>query len=463
MSIKIKVICGEDTYRCPDTISTLSNVNNFIESNFNFESNTFKLKYFDDDKDEIGIKTDAHLYEAINIATKEKRPSLKIYIHRVKEKSKPKQQLQQTYPNTNTIATDPLSKLQKRRMQQEKNILEYLQERKPITNAPKFLHNKLITSKLWKISRKNTKTIQPDTAKWNETVIEVNSGVDLDKSFWNKVTIDEEIRFRVDTIHQTLSLIHTLEQSMSKDTIEIVKHYEKSLKYKPNKNSLVNTKWKNIQKNVQIGEKIILKINELKRDIDKRLQSTLKIAKEDGSVVTYTKINTSNFFKPTTDTLIKEQKLYNYYCRIVKKLDNMKRKKIEYIDDIKSNTSLWKVINQRAENKLKNNKKKRKPSRDSYWKKKQQTPPPLKPKKNNKNNSKRRNLQQKNCSNNEKAETEIESQTMPTIESFFVGNRKRKRSNEFSHSDQPLKIRKFIELQSDTDDDIPINNSHNTN
>ncbi len=82
------------------------------------------------------------------------------------------------------------------------------------------------------------------------------------------------------------------------------------------------------------------------------------------------KINTSNVFKPTIDTLMKEEKLYNFYNRILKKLENIKQSRTKYINDLKSHKSLWKNINQRVEKKLEWNAKKKPKSREYYWNKK---------------------------------------------------------------------------------------------
>eukprot|EP01084_Bolivina_argentea_P021581 40100_1 len=348
--MRIKVIYNDDTYRCPGTVTNLCTLKEFVTDTLKIQS--FKLKYVDDEALQAVLATQSNFEEALEIAKEENRKSLKITVHidspSKSDTSSNSHQSEQITRDPNTHAS-----LQQQRQQQEHAIFQLLNQRKPIFEKPKILHWKC--KELFTVSRKGAKAVQSDTAQYNESLIEINRDANLDRKYWNSILVDDEVCFRMD-LSKTLKDIDKLKKPKYGDTFETIIQLETKLKYDTNKMSKIKVRYKNIYENVEQSKICISTVTDLLIKLHHRLQRVLKIENEDGTPVTYDKVDQkSNFFHHSTQSVIKEEKIYNFYKPILTRLNTIKQKQLQYISNIRTH-KLWKTIEAKGIEKLRKNK-----------------------------------------------------------------------------------------------------------
>eukprot|EP01083_Nonionella_stella_P164584 545169_1 len=158
------------------------------------------------------------------------------------------------------------------------------------------------------------------------------------------------------TSHTWFSIHRFIEQT--DERMESIDQARNKNKSKKNRGSLVNTVHKNIKSNVEKGEKIIRKINQVKIDMKHRMQNVLKIENADGTAVTYEKLIRSGFLGTKTITAVKDAKLYDYYKQELKRLNKIKEKQSRFIASCKSHP-MWNETVRRSNAKLVYNESKR--------------------------------------------------------------------------------------------------------
>eukprot|EP01083_Nonionella_stella_P170989 583103_1 len=141
------------------------------------------------------------------------------------------------------------------------------------------------------------------------------------------------------------------------DNIESIDAKKKSKKTSKNKCSIVDTVCKNVKQNVQHAETILLKLTQLEAQIKGRLHKQLKIRRDDGTAVTYQK-KKDCFFTQGTATVVKDQKVLEWYEDLLKRMKRMKEEQQQMIDKCKT-VNEWKTVNKRANKKLEYNERKR--------------------------------------------------------------------------------------------------------
>eukprot|EP01083_Nonionella_stella_P085218 236192_1 len=322
----------------------------------------FTLKYIDEDEENINIFSDNTLRDAF-----EEMNNLRVFVcksvsgsnanattnnhHTLKQKPPPKNNV--AAPNVVTFY-----ELQRnRRMKLEAIVLEKLNKRRAMHDVPSFLNCK--SKSVFKIQKKGTKSTQIQTSEFNKTLIHVDSQGDMDKKHWSPPAIEREVKFRLETIDQTLNEVSELADKQTKDNIQSINTTKKKQKINKNKCAIVDTVCKNVKINVENGEKILLKLTQLEATVNGRLINVLKIRKPDGSAVTYKKKKAA-FFTQGTTTVIKDQKVLEWYEDLLKRLKTMKLEQQKLINECKTaNQNEWKVINKRANKKLEYNERKR--------------------------------------------------------------------------------------------------------
>eukprot|EP01083_Nonionella_stella_P048752 130160_1 len=243
-----------------------------------------------------------------------------------------------------------------KRIKQEDVLCTKLQQRTAIHKPPPFLHEK--SQAVFKTSKKGSKQMQQKTAIFNQCVCDVDNQADLPKKHWTAAGVFSEVTFRLDVLQEAFDYITQLLSNQTDERMESIDQARNKNKSKKNRGSLVNTVHKNIKSNVEKGEKIIRKINQVKIDMKHRMQNVLKIENADGTAVTYEKLIRSGFLGTKTITAVKDAKLYDYYKQELKRLNKIKEKQSRFIASCKSHP-MWNETVRRSNAKLVYNESKR--------------------------------------------------------------------------------------------------------
>ena len=81
--MKVKVVFGEDVRRCRDDSSIkYESLKEFIKQSFDFvNDSSFTIQYEDDENDKITIGSQSDFNDALTLAEKEERKSLKLFVN----------------------------------------------------------------------------------------------------------------------------------------------------------------------------------------------------------------------------------------------------------------------------------------------------------------------------------------------------------------------------------------------